>query len=351
VTDPRSFVANLCRLQAPYCRALGSPLYERLLYRAADDVEAGGPIWDVLEGHGADPPGSMLQLRLMGAVHRLVLNGEAPVLARFYPSVGGEADLDRAWPAFRELVGEHRKRLAEEINAPVQTNEVGRSMALLGGFLTVAKRTGLPLRALEVGASAGLNLRFDDYLYSDSPTGLSWGPGDSRVRFVDFIAEGRPPLEVRATVADRRGCDANPLDPASELDRLLLTSFVWADQVERFEALRAALELAGRRPVTVEQQDAGEWAERQLRAVRPGLATVIFHSLVIQYLSDATRERLIAAIEAAGRRASEQAPLAWLRMELGGDEADVRLSVWPSGEERLVARAGYHGRPVRWLAD
>ena len=26
-----------------------------------------------------------------------------------------------------------------------------------------------------------------------------------------------------------------------------------------------------------------------------------------------------------------------------------RLRVWPGGEDSLVALAGYHGRPVRWL--
>jgi hypothetical protein len=38
-------------------------------------------------------------------------------------------------------------------------------------------------------------------------------------------------------------------------------------------------------------------------------------------------------------------------MELGGDEADVHLTVWPGGEEAKIARAGYHGKPVRWMPD
>jgi hypothetical protein len=29
--------------------------------------------------------------------------------------------------------------------------------------------------------------------------------------------------------------------------------------------------------------------------------------------------------------------------------AEVRLTQWPSGEERLLARTGYHGRPVQML--
>jgi hypothetical protein len=100
----------------------------------------------------------------------------------------------------------------------------------------------------------------------------------------------------------------------------------------------------------VERADAGTWCERQLEARETGVATVLYHSLVLQYLSDETRERMLAAIERAGEAATDESPFAWLRMELGGDEADVRLTRWPGGDERLVARAHYHGRPVRWLA-
>ena len=45
---------------------------------------------------------------------------------------------------------------------------------MLGGFLEIARRTGLTLRLLEVGASAGLNLRFDSYRYELGDE--RWGP-------------------------------------------------------------------------------------------------------------------------------------------------------------------------------
>ena len=115
----------------------------------------------------------MLALRLMGAVHRLVLAGAAPALAAQFPSAGGEP--------LRALAGLHRDgrgpRAASCANwstDPVQTNETARCTALLGGFLEVARLTGLPLRLLEVGASAGLNLRFDRYRYELGER--TWGP-------------------------------------------------------------------------------------------------------------------------------------------------------------------------------
>ena len=54
-------------------------------------------------------------------------------------------------------------------------------------------------------------------------------------------------------------------------------------------------------------------------------------------------------IEAASARATADAPLAWLRMEPAGDHADLQLTIWPGGEERHLARAGYHGTPVELL--
>jgi hypothetical protein len=125
------------------------------------------------------------------------------------------------------------------VDDPVQTNERARCAGLLGGFLEIARRSGLPLRLLEVGASAGLNLRFDSYRDE------RWGPADSGV--VRSRLSGRPPLDGSVRVVARAGCDARPVDPCSEEGRLTLTAYVWADQQERLERLRAALTVAGGR--------------------------------------------------------------------------------------------------------
>lgn len=80
--------------------------------------------------------------------------------------MGGDA-VD-PWPAFVAALDEHLDELRLLIERPVQTNEPGRCAALLGGFLEVARRTGLRLRLLEIGSSAGLNLRFDSYRYDSA---------------------------------------------------------------------------------------------------------------------------------------------------------------------------------------
>jgi hypothetical protein len=130
---------------------------------------------------------------------------------------------------------------------------------------------------------------------------------------------------------------------------MTLASYVWADQLERLERLRAACYLAARVPGPVEAASAADWIEARLSKPAEGKATVVLHSIVIQYLDEAERERFIAALRSAGARASESAPVAWLRMEPADELTDVRLTVWPGGAERHLARAGYHGDPVEWL--
>jgi hypothetical protein len=307
-------------------------------------VEDGEVVWGVLRGFEDDPGPSALALRLMGGVHQLVLRGDAPELAAHYPSVGGVPH--EPWPAFVATLRAHAEELRALTRRPVQTNEVARCAAVLGGFLEVARLTRLPLRLLEVGASAGLNLRFDHYRYE---LGVArWGPQDYPVLLRTRLS-GRPPLAVRPSIASRTGCDTHPVDPRTGAGRITLQSYIWPDQLERLERLRAALSVAAEVEAPVVRAGAADWVERQLGADREDNATVVFHSIVMQYLDDGERERLARALGDSGGAARPDAPLAWLRMEPNGDRTDVLLTLWPAGDERVLARAGYHGDPVEWL--
>jgi hypothetical protein len=351
VPEARAAVAEGLRWQAGWCGRLGSPLYEDLLQHAARDVEQAGPAWIVLDrARTQRRPGSLFKgeaaLQLMGAVHRLVLEGEAPGLARFYPSVGG-TPAPEAPGALIETLDQHREVLPELMQRPVQTNEVGRSAALLVGFLAVARDTGLPLRVLEIGASAGLNLRWDRYRYS-GPAG-EWGDPGSPVHITDAFAGASPPLGMRPQVVERRGCDPAPLDPSSAETRLTLLSYTWPDMTRRFAQLRAALDFAPALPVPIARAGAVEWLEEELAAPRPGAATVVFHSVVLPYLGEEGIAALWRTLERAASSARHEAPLAWLSLEAGEEMAAVRLMTWPGGEASLLAKASFHGPPVEWV--
>ena len=347
--DGRAGLVERMSRQADSCRDAGSPLTADLLDGAADDLAAGGPAAALLDPLAHDPPGSVPPLRLASALHRLVLERRAPALALHYPSVGGTPG--RVWPAARDVVEDQLDVLRELVARPVQTNEVGRSAVLLGGLLHLARETGLPVRLLELGASGGLNLLVDRYAY-DVADGVVLGDPDSPVRLTRPWRGAHPPYAALDLV-ERVGCDPYPLDPTSTADRLTLTSYVWADQVERYERLRAALAVAARHPVVVERLLASDLLARELAAPRPGVVTVVWHSVVQQYLAPVERARVAELLAEAGARASARAPLAHLAMEpvrvsTAGSRFAVTLTTWPGGAVRELAEAQGHGPPVVW---
>ena len=345
--DRPSTPAEVVAFQAESCGVVGSRLYEQILWGVLDDLRAGGVCARVLADRGEDPFGTALALRLLGTVHRIALDGRAPELAAIYPSTGGDPASGDPVSAFLRVVAEHEDEVSARITDGVQTNEVGRSAALVGGFAAVQLDSGLPLRVLEVGASAGLNLRFDHYAYDTGDRVV--GDPASPVRFSGVWDGPPPPLPDRLDVAERRGCDRNPIDASSDEGRLALLSYVWPDQLDRIRRLDGALEVARRVPAEIDRADAVDWTAAQLAAPAPGVATVVVHSIVVQYLGPSRRRRLQAAIESAGRDATTAAPLAWLRMEPATEAAaELRLTRWPGGEERVLGQAGYHGTPVWW---
>jgi hypothetical protein len=203
---------------------------------------------------------------------------------------------------------------------------------------------------LELGSSAGLNLRFDHYRYEQAAAGF--GPAGSPVRFVDPWSGGTPPLDVPLEVVERRGCDRDPVDPTTDDGRLTLLSYVWPGQDARFATLRAALDVARTVDAPVDRADLLDWLDVQVADPRPARATVVFHSIVWQYLTDGARADVRARIESAGAGATTDAPLAWLRLEpsgtgrIGGPE--LRLTQWPGGGEQLLATASFQVGPVDW---
>jgi hypothetical protein len=344
----RETLVDSFRGQARGCAATGSAIYAELLERAAADLGQDGIFADLVSRYRGHPVLDAMPLRLLGRAHALVLSGEAPALARFYPSVGGRYESEGAWRALLDLAEVRRDDLRDAASHwRVQTNEVRRSAMLLPGFLRVAARTGLPLRIREIGASGGLNQFFDRYRYELGPH--RWGdPRSPLVLTADWDGPA-PDLASPLRVADRRGCDVAPIDLRDPAEQVKLQSFIWPEQLDRLERLRAAIAVAAANPPVIDAVPAGDWVERHV-APEPGAATVLFHSVVWFYIPEAERDRIARTMESAGASATEAAPLAWLRMEGARvEEAELRLRLWPNGDDVLLAGVHYHGASVRWL--
>ena len=343
-------VADALRGQSRACERLGSQMYADLMARAAADP---APVAAVLDQRpdGADPYGPALVLRLFGAVHRLVLSGRLPPLTGHYPSVGGRYQGEHTWTALRSVLVSHRDVLASMLAAPPQTNEVGRSAALIGGLLHVAARTRLPIRLLEIGASAGLNLRPDLYRY-EYGRGRAYGPDATPtvIRHAWSPGGALPPLDAPLRIVERAGCDPNPVDATSDEGKLTLLSFIWPDQTERFARTRGACTLATGTPATVTAATGSEFLADL--APRRGVATVVWHSITRQYVPVEEWERTECMLARAGAQATPEAPVAHLSLEPRprGDRADfpLTLRLWPGERAEILGITHAHGTPVTW---
>ncbi|CAB4887088.1 unannotated protein [freshwater metagenome] len=348
--EPGAVEASL-QAQAASAEHIGSPLYASLLSELLADHRAGGITADLLDGVSAQPTHDAIPLRYLATAHRLALAGDAPGLARLYPSCGGTWRGETLGREFIEVARQHRSAFEAGVRRNVQTNEVGRAPVLATAFALITRRHRMALDLLEIGASAGLLSHWDRYHYDTGFT--SAGDPDSPLRFdARWWNDPKPSLSGKTVVASTRCSDIDPIDITTAAGRLTMLSFVWPDQQERLDRLRTALDIAARLPITVERADAGDWLQAQLAlAPSTGVATVVFHSIVWQYLPRPTRDGVRRAIHAAADRASEQAPVFWLRMEPAGPTfADVRLTSWPGGGEEVLAEVGYHGTGIRWLA-
>jgi hypothetical protein len=297
-----------------------------LCLRFADD-----PLVDPLVG---PEPAWDAPLRLLGALHALVLSGRA------------------SWDDVDAALEEHAGFLAQAVaERPVQTNEVRRCWVLLPCFLELARRSGYAeLDLVELGPSAGLNLMWDRYRYVYRAG--EWGSADAAL---ELRGEERLPvpadlLRERPRIGRRLGLDLSPVDVTTDEGALLLKSFVWADQPERLELLDRAIATLRREPPELVRGHVAEELPRVLAGRRDSSLTVVWQTAVLGYLPEEDRERVYAALEEAGA----DGPLGWI--SAGSSERDpedewgLRISLWPGGERSLVGYSDYHGAWLEWVA-
>ncbi|MEX0971264.1 MAG: DUF2332 family protein [Paracoccaceae bacterium] len=337
------------RAQAIHCADLGSPFTARLCTLMANRLGESGAIahhlanWPGNASHRADA----VPLRLAGGLHALVLQGRDSALQAAYPP--HVADEDALWAAISRALERHAPFLLEWLKSPPQTNEVRRASALVPGFHLLARHYDLPLVISEIGASGGLNMGWDSFALHIA--GQVWGPADSPVQLTPDWAGPTPPRHGLRVIA-RAGCDLNPLDAADPADKLRLRAYLWADQPDRLARTDGAIDVQTQHALPkVARMDALDFLRARLSMAHTGALHVVYHTIMWQYLPAAAQKAGEALIASAGARATAAAPLAWLRMEADGSDegAAVTLRTWPDGETRLLARADFHGRWVKWF--
>jgi hypothetical protein len=293
-----------------------------------------------------------------GAVHYLLLSGIEHPLAAYFPSACGPersaGPADQAGPALSAFCAEYEHELAEVIATRlVQTNHVQRALGLRLGISTIAKQVTRPVHLIEVGASAGLNLRYDRYGYCVS--GQRFGDASSPVQLTaeHYGGGALPDLDVLPELASVTGVDLNPIDVLDPDARRWLQALVWPENHDQRTLLKAALDLVATDPPRMIRGNAIDVLPGVADSLPDGEPRVVFHSATRLHVPDEQRAAFDAAIASLG----ESGPLWWLSVEDAPDPdprpessrerqgSALRLRA-PEGHERTLAVVEGH---LRWV--
>ena len=351
-------IANALEAQIHACDLLGSPLTKAVLEICLENFKADGIVASLTRGWVGDPLDDNVPLRLAGFIHFNALGGDAG-LAPHFESCGGVFAADKKPELARAVLAcfiQHEAEARRFFRRTPQTNETGRAGILLLGFSEIARRTELPLRLREMGASAGLNLLFDKFNYEiETANGpVTWGAADSALTISTQLRGAvPPPLQADIEITDRAGCDLFPVAINDAEARRALEAWVWGDMSARRARLLAALSIADASPPELQRADAAGWVAAQIMQRPPRQTTVLYHSIVWPYLDVSQRMAIESAFAQAGETVTPDAPLAWLKMDHDHIQSFSHLSyrLWtgdngPEGEDVFIGPCHPHGADI-----
>jgi hypothetical protein len=302
-----------------------SPLYAALCPLLADDSTALALYTDV--------PGTQRRPNLLlAALHFSVLRDPSHNFAGWFKTVDGiRAPED---PELKTELSSFITERFDELKALVvygstQTNEVGRSALILPALATLGAEQKKPVAIVEIGTSAGLNLRPDAYAIhyknADGAT-TTVGPGNSTVQIETDASQSATSLPYPALAAlqlgRRIGVDLNPLDVTDEFQARWLCALIWPDDAARFHRLRAAVDHAAANPIPIVQGDAVETVGAHISSVPADEYPVVVTTWVLTYLTEPQRRAFAQALDAA----AQTRDFAWIAME---HPAYAKSLPWP----------------------
>jgi hypothetical protein len=341
-------VAEAIEWQARHCEKAGAPCTARVIRAERAILETDTATGRRMASWQGLSLADAMPLRVAGALHWLHLSGED---RRLEPVYGGLLTDQSAIDAIvADIVVRFDARLMPWLDGPPQTNEAGRSASVMAGLLWLSGKLGPRFELNEIGASAGVNTMMGRYHYDLG--GTTTGPSLSRMRLAPEWRGDAPPANPVEIIA-AHGCDQAPVDLTDPDQALRLKAYVWADAAERMARLDTAIAMAERAAPELVRMDAVDFVREMLAQPQEERVTrVLFHTIVWQYLPEVSQREIVATMEAAGRSATADRPLAWIVLETNRATFahELRVRFWPGGEEPLhLANAHPHGAWVEWL--
>lgn len=332
---------------------MGSPVYTVYSFGVAED----SALLDLCSQIGVGQPAPNI---LYASVHDLLLDDseaspEAEALSVFYPAITARPIPDHSpWEAFREFCLTHADQLESNLRTGrTQTCVVHRCATVLPALATLPRIRAANGRValLEIGPSAGLNLRLDRYRY-DYGNGVVWGePSATPLLVCETRGDLAPPMPGVLDVVARRGLDLNRIDLDDPKEIRWLRALIWPEHAERARVMNEALAHATAVSVEIEEGDATREIGAHIERLPADAPRVLFATHVFYQIP---REGRLCILDGIAQASCEQ-PVDLILMD-GTGEGDSRID-WVSFEEGeqkdqlTLARADSHGRWIDWGAQ
>jgi hypothetical protein len=259
---------------------------------------------------------------VLAALHLAALTGH-DVLGPIYDEArhGGLEDYGDAARRVMDVVRANPDIVRGQLWRSTQTNEPGRSaviQAVMGDLASDFDEINL----IEVGASAGINLHFDQFPVRAADDGHP----------LTLVCEDLSPIDrsrVMPHVRTRIGIDPQPLNLDSEADRLWLKSCLWPEERRRHDRFDAIVEARTSWPsTTMLRGSAMDCIEDAFALAEGDAMTVVMNTWSAFYF---TPQERVAYFQEISRRCAN-GNVAWISLE-------STMVKWPDVE---IDEAAHH---------
>ena len=275
------------------------PFYSALLHALEDDDLA----LELLAGVRVEQRNPML---VLASLQLAALRGHR-VLGPIYEAArrGLLDDPLAAAHEVLEALHESPRLVRDELWRSTQTNEPGRSAVLQAVINDIVAHSPGPIDVIDVGTSAGINLRFDQFPVRSHDDGQP----------LTLICDDVTPIDRSAPLANvnaRVGIDPHPLRLDRDEDRCWLKACLWPEERRRHERFDAIVAAYPSWPAaTILQGGALERMSDAIALTDPDTMTIVMNTWVAFYFSE---EERTAYFEELTRRCRDD-NVAWISIE------------------------------------
>ncbi len=299
---------------------------------------------------------------ILGSTHYLLLQNPDQELAKYYPSITGKIEKtdDHLVPLFKDFCLKNKDEIEQLLTTKlVQTNAINRCAYLMPMFNLIAQENdNKPLALIDIGTSASLNLYVDDYQYEYliGDTKKSFGPVDSHIKVRSEIRQDLfPTFGEMARIERRIGIDQNPLDLTQDENALWLKSLIWADHLDRFQRMSAAVQMVQDKPkAELLKGSSIDDFKGVVKGINEDMTLVIFHTHVLYQFSEEARQDFWNWLDELGQERDfyyigAEGFQSW-RAKFDTKDVSVSKTTYKNGEKqsKLIALTNGHANWIEW---